>query len=108
MQTKGTTLREVSIMNFSADEAKVMATLDAVWVQTMDLKHDNMLVYPIDIIVEDVGEVCPRKYINSEDFFDYKCENGSSWLISTSIELKDMDLFFRNYLHLDEEGILAA
>lgn len=108
MKTKGTTFREISIMNFSADEAKIMAKLDAIWVQTMDLKHDNMLVYPIDIMVEDVGEIFPRKYVNSEDFFEFKCENGSSWLISTSVEIKDMDLFFRNYLHLNDDGVLVA
>ncbi len=108
MKSKFSELREVSFMNFSKDEKEVMDSLDVIWVQTMDLKHDNMLVYAIDIMVENIFEACPRKFVNKKDFFEYKAENGSHWLISTSISIEDMDLFFRNYLHLNEEGIIAA
>ncbi len=108
MKSKFSELREVSFMNFSKDEKEIMDGLDVIWVQTMDLKHDNMLVYAIDIMVENVYEACPRKFVNKKDFFEYEAENGSHWLISTSISIEDMDLFFRNYLHLNDEGIIAA
>lgn len=108
MKTKGTSLREVSMMHYAADEEIIMSELNAKWVLTMDLNHENMLVYPIDIMVEKVGEVCPRKFVDREDFFEYKAENGSAWLISNSLSVEDVDLFFRNYLHLNEDGIIAA
>lgn len=108
MKTEVLTLTEVSLMQYSKDEQKVMDTLNAVWVLSMDLKHHNMLVYPIDIMVDKVEERCPRKFVNRNDFYEYAAENGSHWLISTSVTLEDLDLFFRNYLHLTEEGLLAA
>lgn len=108
MKTKFSKITEVSLMQYSKEESEVMSTLNAVWVQSMDLRHDNMLVYPIDIMVEKVEELCPRKFVNKEDFYSYEAENGSHWLISTSINLEDLDLFFRNYLHLNEEGNAAA
>jgi|GEM_PF-1519512 len=108
MRSKFSELREVSFMHYSKDEEETMSKLDVIWVQTMDLKHDNMLVYAIDIMVENVNEACPRKFVNKNDFFEYKAENGSKWLISTSISIEDMDKFFRNYLHLNENGEVAA
>jgi len=108
MKTKGTSLREVSMMHYAADEEKVMSELNAKWALTMDLNHENMLLYPIDIMVEKVEEIYPRKFVDKEDFFEYKAENGSKWLISNSLTVEDIDKFFRNYLHLNEEGIIAA
>lgn len=108
MKTKNSTLTPVALMQYSQDEEAIMSQLNAIWVQSMDLKHTNMLVYAIDIMVEKVEELCPRKFVNKEDFYEYKAENGSQWLISTSISLEDLDLFFRNYLHLNEEGMRAA
>lgn len=108
MKTEYSTLTEVSLMQYSKDEQLIMSKLNAIWVLSMDLKHNNMLVYPIDIMVDKVEERCPRKFVNKSDFYDYKAENGSNWLISTSVSLEDLDLFFRNYLHLNEEGKMAA
>jgi len=108
MKSKWSRLKEVVPMQYSKDEQMSMSKLHTLWVQTMDLKHRNMLVYPIDIMVENIGELCPKKYVNIDDFYKYEAENGSSWFISTSISLEDLDLFFRNYLHLNEEGRLAA
>lgn len=108
MKTEYSTLTEVSLMQYIKDEQLIMSKLNAIWVLSMDLKHNNMLVYPIDIMVDKVEERCPRKFVNKSDFYDYKAENGSSWLISTSVSLEDLDLFFRNYLHLNEEGKMAA
>jgi hypothetical protein len=59
-------------------------------------------------MVEKVEELCPRKFVNKDSFYKYEAENGSHWLISTSINLEDLDLFFRNYLHLNEDGNMAA
>lgn len=108
MTIKGTSLREVSLMRYAKDEQEIMSELDVIWVLTMDRKHENMLVYPIDIMVEKVEEVYPKKYVDSKDCFEYTAENGTKWLISGSVEIKDIDLFFRNYLHLNEEGKLVA
>jgi hypothetical protein len=108
MKTQTFKLTEVSLMQYSKDEQKVMDKLNAVWVLSMDLKHHNMLVYPIDIMVDKVEERCPRKFVNRDDFYEYTAENGSHWFISTSVTLEDLDLFFRNYLHLTEEGTIAA
>lgn len=103
MKTKDTTMRQVALMQYAMDESERMSKLNALWVQTMDLKHQNMLAYPLDIQVEDVNDYWQRKYVDQSDFYQYKDENGSTWLISKSLSMYDMDEFFRNYLHLDEE-----
>lgn len=102
MDTKGTTMRQVALMQFAADEAVEMGKLNAVWIQTMDLKHEDMLAYPLDIMVEDVKDICQRKYVDREDFFPYEAENGSHWLISNSMQIEDLDAFFKCYFHEDE------
>lgn len=107
MNTRGTSLRQVALMSFGPDEADAMAGLNTIWVQTMDLKHENALLYPLDIIVEHIGEVCPMKYIDKNDFFDYEAENGSKWLISKLLHIDDVDAFFQIYLHLDEKEAAA-
>lgn len=107
MNTRGTSMRQVALMNFGADEVEAMARLNTVWVQTMDLKHENALLYPVDIVVEHVGEVYPIKYIDKDDFVTYEAENGSEWLISKSLHIDDIDAFFKQYLHLNEEEMAA-
>lgn len=108
MDTRGTTMRQVAMMQFAPDEIEAMASLNTVWVQTMDLKHDNVLAYPVDIMVENVSELYPRKYIDKEEYFPYTCENGGTWLISQNIQAGDLDAFFQQYLHLDEVEAAAA
>ncbi|MDD3595823.1 MAG: hypothetical protein AB7U44_06945 [Sulfuricurvum sp.] len=107
MNTRGTTMRQVALMSFGPDEADAMAELDTLWVQTMDLKHENALVYPLDIMVEHIGEIYPMKYIDTENCIRYEAENGSQWLISKSLQIDDVDAFFQLYLHLDEEEAAA-
>lgn len=102
MDTRGTSMRPVAIMQYAQDEAEDMFELNALWVQTMDLKHDNVLAYPLDIMVEHVNEVCQRKYIDEEDFFTYEAENHSHWLISKNLHIDDMDAFFKVYFHEQE------
>lgn len=36
------------------------------------------------------------------DFFAYEAENGSHWMVSKSLEIQDLDEFFKVYLHEDE------
>jgi hypothetical protein len=107
MNTRGTSMRQVALMSFGADEVDVMGSLNTLWVQTMDLKHDNVLLYPIDIMVEDIGELYPMKYIDKDNFISYEAENGSPCLISRALQIDDIDAFFQVYLHLDEEEIAA-
>ncbi len=102
MQTRGTGMRQVALMQFGPDEIDAMERLNTVWVQTMDLRHDNVLLYPIDIVVDDIRELYPKKYINADDFIEYEAENGGHWLISKSLRADDVDAFFHLYLHLDE------
>lgn len=107
MNTRGTSMRQVALMSFGADEVEAMANLNTIWVQTMDLKHENALVYPLDIMIEHIGEVYPIKYIDKDDFVTYEAENGSEWLISKSLHIDDIDAFFKLYLHLNEEEMAA-
>lgn len=108
MDIRGTSYRQVAHMQFAADEAEKMSQLETFWVQTMDLKHQNLLAYQLDIMVEEIAEVCQRKYVDINDFFPYKAENGSEWMISKNLQLQDLDEFFKVYLHLDEEEMEAA
>lgn len=103
METRGTSIKQVAQMNYMADERAVMGELDTLWLMTMDTKHKNILAYPLDIMVEHVEELAPRKYADMTNFFEYKAEDGSIWYVSKAMELQDMDMFFRNYFHLDEE-----
>jgi len=107
MNTRGTSMRQVALMSFGSDEVEAMESLNTLWVQTMDLKHENALVYPLDIMVEHIGEVYPIKYIDKDDFVTYEAENGSEWLISKSLHINDIDAFFKLYLHLNEEEMAA-
>lgn len=102
METRKTTMRRIALMQVSPEEAEVMDRLDTVWAQTMDLKHENVLAYPIDIIVEDVEELWPRKYIDRSQFSGYTCEDGSQWLISENVSIEDVNAFFKTYLHEEE------
>jgi len=95
-------MRKVALMQCGPDEMEAMGRLDTVWAQTMDLKHENVLAYPIDIVVEHVEELYPQKYINRDDFITYTAENGSPWLISKDLHIEDIDAFFQLYLHLEE------
>lgn len=103
METRGTTMRKIALMDVGPDEVEAMQGLDTVWAQTMDMQHENILAYPIDIMVEHVEELYPLKYIDRSDFMPYEAENGSHWLISNSLNVADIDSFFRLYLHLEEE-----
>lgn len=105
MTTKGTTYRPVALMQYSPEETKRMMGLNALWVQTMDLKHDNILAYSLDIQVEDVSDVCQRKYVDMDDFYEYTDEHGKLWYISNSMSVQDMDEFFHTYFY--EESIAA-
>lgn len=100
-------MRQVALMNFGADEVEAMESLNTLWVQTMDLKHENALVYPLDIMVEHIGELYPIKYIDKNNFSAYEAENGSEWLISKSLHINDIDAFFKVYLHLSDEEAAA-
>ncbi len=107
MNTRGTSMRQVALMSFGSDEVEAMESLNTLWVQTMDLKHDNALVYPLDIMVEHIGELYPVKYIDKDNFITYEAENGSEWLISKSLHINDIDAFFKVYLHLTDEEAAA-
>jgi len=107
MNTRGTSMRQVALMSFGADEVEAMESLNTLWVQTMDLKHENALVYPLDIMVEHIGELYPIKYIDKDNFSTYEAENGSEWLISKSLHINDIDAFFKVYLHLSDEEAAA-
>ena len=107
MNTRGTSIRQVALMSFGSDEVEAMESLNTLWVQTMDLKHDNALVYPLDIMVEHIGELYPVKYIDKDNFITYEAENGSEWLISKSLHINDIDAFFKVYLHLTDEEAAA-
>ncbi len=102
MDTRGIQLRQVALMQYACDEEEKMSKLNVLWALSMDLKHDNMLVYPLDIMVEDVNDVCQRKYVDGDNFYEYHAENGSHWLVSESIEVQDLDAFFQIYFHTDE------
>jgi len=102
MDTRGTTMRQIAIMQVMPEEAEVMNRLNTMWAMTMDIKHQNVLAYPIDVVVEDVDEVWPRKYIDSADFSSYTCEDGSEWLISSSLGIDDINAFFKTYLREEE------
>ncbi len=102
MKREEKNIRKVALMEFDACESAVMDKLNTLWVQTRDLDHFNVLVYPIDIMIEKVEELYPEKYINMDDFYHYTCENGSQWLISQSVNLDDIDKFYQAYLHMDE------
>lgn len=107
MNTRGTSMRQVALMSFGSDEIEAMESLNTLWVQTMDLKHENALVYPLDIMVEHIGELYPIKYIDKNNFIIYEAENGSEWLISKSLHINDIDAFFKVYLHLADEEAAA-
>jgi len=102
MDTRGTTMRQIAVMQVMPEEAEVMNRLDTVWAMTMDVKHYNVLLYPIDIQVDDVEEIWPRKYIDERDFSRFTCEDGSEWLISENVGIEDVDAFFQTYLHREE------
>lgn len=102
MDIRGTNYRQVALMQYACDEAEKMDKLNALWIQTMDLKHTNMLAYPLDIIVEEIAEVCQRKYVNLDEFMPYEAENGTHWLVSKTMQIQDLDMFFKTYLHEDE------
>jgi hypothetical protein len=93
---------EVVTMNFSPDECDKMTQLDTLWLQTKDLKHQNVLAYPTNVMVEDIKEACPRKYVNKDEFFVYEDDFKNEWLVSESITTQDLDAFFRAYVNLDE------
>ncbi|MDC7243209.1 MAG: hypothetical protein PQJ44_04570, partial [Sphaerochaetaceae bacterium] len=69
MDIRGTSYRQVAHMQFAADEAEKMADLEVFWVQTMDRAHQNLLAYQLDIMVEEIADVCQRKYIDINDYF---------------------------------------
>lgn len=103
MQTRGTTFSKVAVMSFSPDETESMNQLSTIWVQSMD-QHQNILAYPIDIMVEQVEELYPLKYVDLEPLLPYTAENGSKWLLSPSLTAIDIDRFFSAYLHLEEDA----
>lgn len=100
-------IQRVAVMQFDAEETLRMQELNAVWIQTMDLKHQNILAYPIDIMVEKVEEYLPLKYINTEGYQPYTAEDGSQWLLSDTLSVEDVDKFFTAYFHLEGEEIAA-
>ena len=102
MKPLDSNMRKVAYMKFGPDEVEAMERLSTLWMQTIDKKHDNVLAYPIDVMVEDVEEYCPIKYINLDDYEPYVAENGSPWLLSKTLHADDIDAFFHLYLHLDE------
>lgn len=102
MDIRGTSYRQVAHMEFVGEEIDKMADLEVFWVQTMDRKHQNLLAYQLDIMVEEIGEVCQRKYVDITDFFPYTAENGSQWMVSKNLQIQDMDEFFKVYLQMDE------
>lgn len=104
MDMRGTTMKQIAIMQVSAEEAEVMNRLDTIWAMTMDKSHKNVLLYPIDIQVDDVEELWPRKYIDTAEFTAFTCEDGSEWLISQDLGIEDVDAFFKIYLHEEEEA----
>lgn len=106
MDTRNTTMRQIAFMQVMPEEAEVMNRLNTVWAQTMDRDHDNVLAYPIDIMVEEIEEIWPRKYIDKSQFSSYTCEDGTQWLISENVAIDDVDAFFKTYLH-DEEAMAA-
>ena len=102
MDIRGTSYRQVAIMQFVGEEAQRMSELEVFWVLTMDLKHQNLLAYQLDIMVEEIADICQRKYVDIEDFFPYVAENGSQWMVSKNMQIQDLDLFFKTYLHEEE------
>lgn len=104
METRGTMMRQIAIMQVSAEEAEAMNRLDTIWAMTMDRSHVNVLLYPIDIQVDDIEEIWPRKYIDTSEFSTYTCEDGSQWLISEDVTIEDIDAFFKTYLHEEAEA----
>lgn len=107
MDIRGTSYRQVAHMEFVGEEAERMSDLETFWIQSMDRKHQNLLAYQLDIMVEEIAEVCQRKYVDMNDFFAYTAENGSEWMVSKNIQLQDMDEFFKVYLQ-DEKLLEAA
>jgi hypothetical protein len=104
MRTTGTTMRQVAFMSYSAHEQKVMNQLNVAWLMSMDLKHENFLAYSLDIQVEDTRDVCQRKYVDMNDFYSYKDEQGTKWWISNAMEVQDLDAFFQCYFHLYDKA----
>ena len=104
METRHTSITQVTEMTFSFEERVLMAELETLWLKTMDKEHMNVLGYPLDVMVENVSELAPKKYINKDDYFTYKSEDGGVWLVSKAMELADMDRFFQTYFHMEEEA----
>ncbi|MGD9969546.1 MAG: hypothetical protein AB7S65_03765 [Sulfuricurvum sp.] len=102
MNTRGTSIRQVAMMNVVGDEIDKMSDLNTVWAMTMDREHNNVLAYPEDIMVDKIEEIYPPKYVDLNDFNRYVSEDGAPWLIAKSLHISDLDLFFQYYLHLDE------
>lgn len=97
----GMTMRRVAKMQVSPEEMDAMNALDSIWVMTMDT-HENVLAYPVDVMIDKVEELWPEKYINESDFRTYEAEDGSQWLMSKRLSIRDIDAFFTLYLHHDE------
>lgn len=102
METRRTTIRQIAIMQVAPDEAEAMSRLNTVWAMTMDIEHKNVLLYPLDILVDDAEEIWPRKYIDTADFTEHRCADGSEWLIASEVSADDVDAFFRTYLRGEE------
>ncbi len=107
LDIRGTSLRQVALMNVADDEIEVMGRLNTVWAMTMDITHDNVLAYPEDIMVEKVEELYPVKYIDLANFTPYISEDGGHWLISNMLHIEDVDAFFTCYLHPQEHAFAA-
>lgn len=95
-------LTEVVLMNYSSSEEKVMKKLDVIWLKSKDLRHKNVLAYSTNIMVTDINESCPRKFIHEDEFFTYIDEFKNEWLVSESISAYDLDSFFKLYFNLEE------
>lgn len=101
MLRDGKTMHRVAKMQVSPEEEFAMNELDSIWVMTMDT-HENVLAYPIDVMIDKVEELWPEKYIDVSDFRSYEAEDGSQWLMSKRLSIRDIDAFFTLYLHYDE------
>ncbi len=102
METRGNTMCQIAIMQVAPEEAETMNRLSTIWAMTMNKSHKNVLLYPIDIQVDDVEELWPRKYIDTSMFNEFTCEDGSEWLVSQDVSIDDINAFFTLYLHEEE------
>lgn len=94
--------KEVVLMSYAPDELSKMHNLNAIWLKTKDIHHKNILAYSTNIVVDDINESCPRKFIYENEFFNYTDEFNNSWLVSESMSVTDLDKFFKAYFNTEE------